>query len=114
MLGIKMKTFPFVTAAILVSGGCLSLLFHHPELTGFALFPVVLSGVSQYLRPPRVILILWVFFVGLTLALLACGWLLPSSTFATVQDVVCHPAFVLPLWMFTLLRLFRWRKELQS
>jgi hypothetical protein len=109
-----MKTFPFIIAAVVVSAGCLSLLFHHPELMFVIMLPVVLSDVSRYLRPPRVIMILYLFLLGFAVAALACHWLLPSSAFGTVQSVICHPAFVIPLWLFVLLGLFRWHKELQS
>jgi len=109
-----MKTVPFLIAALFVSAGCVSLLLGHPNLMFFITLPLVLSDVSRYLRPPRQIIVLYLAILGFAVAVLACQFLLPVSAFKSVQRVICHPAFVVPLWLFAFWGLFRWHRELQS
>lgn len=109
-------TIRFGIAAMLISAGC-ALLLAGVSRAGFlfALATVFFMPRSELTQPIRRHE-LWAMF-GVLLALIAAAvaakHFLPSAAADLVQRVICHPAFVLPLWLFMLWGLFRqwqWQK----
>jgi hypothetical protein len=111
------KVFRFIVAAIMVSTGCLALMFHGGfELTTicFSMFPVLLMVRSDYLRPvpTREVLVLILLLLGFVAMVLAGDFLLPHTASVAVQRIIRHPVFVIPFWLIMFWGLFRrWKKE---
>jgi hypothetical protein len=117
------KIIRFVVAAILASGGCLALLFHgniHVTRCCFLALPVVLMRRSDF-RPKlslsRDLLIVVLFLYGFVF-MDNCLSFLPNSAYDSIQHVIRHPAFVLPVWLFIHWGFFRrwqsWNKSMPN
>ena len=108
-------TIRFGIATVLISAGC-ALLLAGVSRGGFlfVLATVFFMPRSELTQPiPRHEL--WAMF-GVLLAFVAAAvaakHFLPSSAADVVQRVICHPAFVVPLWLFMLCGLFRhWQRQ---
>ena len=100
----------FAVAAVLISAGC-ALLLAGVERGGFlfCLATVFYMPRSELYQPvPR--RELWLMLgvlLTLIVTIVAAKYLLPSSAADVVHRVICHPAFVVPLWLFMLWGLFR-------
>ena len=100
----------FGVATVLVSAGCALLLAG--VYRGGILFPlatIFFMPRSELYQPiPR--RELWVMFgvlFAFIAAIVSAKYFLPSSAADTVWRVICHPAFVVPLWLFMMWGLFR-------
>jgi len=100
----------FVVAAILIGAGCALMLtgFYRGVLL-FCVATIFYMPRSELTRPiPR--REFWIT-LGVMFALIAAGFaaqhFLPGSAAGVVQRVACHPAFVVPLWLFMMWGLFR-------
>ena len=103
-------TIRFVVAAVLISAGC-ALLLAGVERGGFlfCLATVFYMPRSELYQPvPRRELWLMLGVLSaLIAASLAAKYFLPRSAADTVRRVICHPAFVVPVWLFMMWGLFR-------
>jgi hypothetical protein len=100
----------FGVAAVLISAGCV--LMWAGLYRGVLLFCVATiffmprSELTQPI-PHRELLIEWGVLFALFAAIVAAKHFLPSSAADTVLRVICHPAFVLSLWLFMMWGLLR-------
>jgi hypothetical protein len=100
----------FGIAAVLISAGCALLLagiYRGGILFGFAtIFFMPRSELTQPIPRHE----LWVMFgvlLVLVAAIISAKYFLPGSAADIVRRVICHPAFVVPLWLFMMWGLFR-------
>jgi hypothetical protein len=100
----------FGVAAVLISAGCL-LLLAGVQRVGmlFGLATVFFMPRSELTQPipRRELWLMFVVLITLIAASLAAKYFLPSSAADTVRRVICHPAFVVPVWLFMMWGLFR-------
>ncbi|MCX6926274.1 MAG: hypothetical protein NT154_24165 [Verrucomicrobia bacterium] len=98
----------FGVAAVLISAGCALLLVGVYSWPLFGLALLFWMPRSELVEPiPRHEL--W-GMVGITAALIAVLYLLPSSAADLTKRVLSHPAFVVPFWLCVLWGLYRhWR-----
>ena len=100
----------FVVAAVLISTGCALLLadvYRGPLLFGLAtIFFMPRSELTQPVSRREYFGMLGLLF-ALIAASLAAKYFLPSSAADLVHRVICHPAFVVPLWIFMMWGLYR-------
>jgi hypothetical protein len=100
----------FGVAAVLISVGC-AFLLAGVDRGGilFGLATVFFMPRSELTKPiPRreLWVMLGVLFAFIAV-MVAARHFLPSSTGDTVRRVICHPAFVVPFWLFMMWGLFR-------
>jgi hypothetical protein len=101
----------FGVAAAIISAGCALLLAGIYRGGGilFGLATVFFMPRSELYQPiPR--RALWVTFgilIALVAAIVAAKYLLPTSAAGAADRVICHPAFVVPLWLLMLWGLFQ-------
>ena len=102
--------FRFGVAAVLISAGCALLLdgiHQSPMLFGAAtVFFMPRSELTQPI-PRRELWAMLGVLLALIAASVAAKYLLPSSAGDVVWRVICHPAFIVPLWLFMMWGLFR-------
>jgi hypothetical protein len=101
--------FFFAVAAFLVSVGCWEL-FSGFSGAGFCFCVAIVFYLPRREFRSLPLGELWLT-LGVLLAfaalLFACEFFVPSSSAAAIRRVVCHPAFVLPFWLFMLWGLYR-------
>jgi hypothetical protein len=108
------RIIQFVVAAVLFSIGCVALLAHTLFVLSnlcFVLPGLILMPRSELSRPVPRRELFGVFVALLILAavILCLKLLIPNSV---GERIVCHPAFVIPLWILMMSSLiWRWRKE---
>jgi hypothetical protein len=99
----------FVFAAILISAGCVLMLAGMSRgaiLFGLAtIFWMPRSELTQPIPRREFWVTLGVLFAFIA-AIVAAQHFLPSSAASVAQRVICHPAFVVPVWLFMLWGLF--------
>jgi len=99
----------FGVAAVLVSSGCALLLagiYRGGILFGLAtIFFMPRSELTQPI-PRRELWVMFGVLFALIAAIVAAKYFLPSSAAGAVERVICHPVFVVPLWLFMLWGLF--------
>jgi hypothetical protein len=99
----------FVFAAILISAGCALMLAGMSRgaiLFGLAtIFWMPRSELTQPIPRREFWVTLGVLFAFIA-ALVAAKYLLPSSAADAASRVICHPVFVVPLWLFMMWGLF--------
>ena len=100
----------FAIAAALITAGC-ALLLAGSDLVGilFGLAVIFFMPRSELYQaiPRRELWIMFGVLLALIAAIAAAKYLLPGSAADAVHRVICHPAFVVPLWLFMLWGLFR-------
>jgi hypothetical protein len=103
----------FIIVGILFSLNCLDL-YHSSKVSGIG-FGWLLFFLSDYFEPKkrqgihkrRPTFFMW-FCVGFSMIGMASEWLQLSF----LQKAICHPGFVIPVWLFVMGQLFRlWREE---
>jgi hypothetical protein len=113
------KAKPFVIAAVLCSAGCVNLLIHALFIFSLICFlcPLIfLPRRSEAGRPFGDSRLDWVFGISLIVAFVTVMTLIflgkMQVPFSVAGGVLCHPAFVIPLWVSLMSWLcWRWRKE---
>lgn len=93
----------FGVAVALITGGCLLMwagLYRGVILFGLAtIFYMPRSELTQPIPRHELWIALGVLF-ALIVASFAAKYFLPSSAADAVLRVMCHPAFVVPVWLF--------------
>ena len=114
------KAKPFVIAAVLFSAGCVNLLVHAFFIFSFFCFfwpsIFVLPRRSEGGRSFGDSRLDWVFGISLIIAFVTVNTLIVLGKMqvpvSVTERVLCHPAFVIPLWVSLMSWLcWRWRKE---
>ena len=109
----------FVIAAVLLSAGCINLFVHAFFifiLICFFLPLVILPRRSEACRPFGDSRLDWVFCISLIIAFVTVMTLIflgkMQVPFSAAGRVLCHPAFVIPLWVSLMSWLYwRWRRD---
>jgi hypothetical protein len=100
----------FGVAAVLISAGC-ALLLAGVDRGGLLFAPATVFFMPRSeLTGPIPRRELWGIFavlIALITASVAARYLLPSSAADTVRRILCHPAFMVPFWLFMMWGLFR-------
>lgn len=99
----------FGIAAILTTAGCALILTGTDQ--GILLFnlAIIFFMPRSELRRAIPLRELWGMFgvlLAISLVVYVVGHVLPGSAAAMVHRVVCHPAFVVPLWLWMMRGLF--------
>ena len=113
------KAKPFVIAAVLFSAGCVNLFVHAFFifiLICFLLPLIILPRRSEAGRPNGDSRLDWIFGIFLMVAFATVMTLIfvgkMQVPFSVAGRVLCHPAFVISLWLSLMFWLYwRWRRD---